>query len=343
MVDGFLKKIKLLMQGEKMVARSTVPERSSSGYYLIQSKLNGLVLDVAGSNPQPGSHVVVYPANGTYGDANQQWAISENGSIRSRLNGFALEVEGSKKDYYTLVVVSPLKVGNGEPNQQWTITEHGAIVSKLNNFVLDIFGSGTAPLNPVVMAPLNETNGTPNQLWELVPIPPEALAPIPLEKQGPAGGSIAATDFEILPKNELPKSRIKTVRIHSAWAVDKLQIQYENIATNTPQTYESAAFGGPGGGYGEFSLLPGDYLTAVYGTWGREAPGYPKEDIVTLQFKSNKGLKSAVFGGSNSEKEVDSFAFEAPPGYEIVGFFGAYGGNYNVLVRLGVYLKPVIQ
>jgi len=313
---------------------------TSNDYFLIKSKLNGLVLDVAGKNPEPLTNLVVYPANGTYGEPNQQWTITEDGLIKSRLNGFVVDIPASKQDPFTAVIMYPVNGTNGTPNQQWTITEDGLIKSKLNDFVLDILGSSTEPLTPIVTHPANGSHGTPNQQWELVPIPAAALDGSFIA-QGPKGSSIVATDFDIQPKTEVPKSRIKTVRLHCGWGVDKIQVQYENLATNPPQTYESIAAGGPGGGYDEFSLVAGDYLTGVFGTWGKQAPDYPKEDIISLQFKTHKGATSKIYGGVNHQKEVEPFSFEAPEGYEIIGFFGAYGGSYNVLVRLGVYLKPV--
>ena len=321
-----------------MVSNLGSQQSSSSGYFLIKSKLNGLVLDIAGNNPEPKTHLVVYPAKGTYGEPNQQWKITSDGLIKSRLNDLVIDVSNSNREPFTLVIVYPVNGAEGTPNQKWTISEDGLIKSQLNDFVLDILGSITEPLTPVVMYPVNGTNGTPNQQWELVPIPREALAG-QISKQGPIGGEIDATDFDIQPQQEAPLSRIKTVRLHTGWAIDKIQVQYENKATN--QTYDSIASGGPGGSYAEFNLVEGDYLTGVSGSWGKQAPSYPKENIVTLQFKTKKGIKSQLFGGNNSQKVVEPFSFEAPQGYEIIGFFGAYGGAYNVLVRLGVYLRPV--
>jgi hypothetical protein len=332
---------KVVSKGEKKMPPSASPSGSNSGYFLIRSKLNGLVLDVAGNNPEPKTNLVVYPVKGTHGEPNQQWVITDDGLIKSRLNGFVVDIPGSSTDPFTPVIVYPVNGDNGTPNQQWTITDDGLIKSKLNDFVLDILGSITEPLTPIVTHPVNETNGTPNQQWELVPIPEEALAASFL-RQDPIGGSLDATDFDIQPSTEAPKSRIKIVRLHCGWAIDKIQVQYENLATKPPQTYESKEFGGPGGGYTEFSLVPGDYITEVFGTWGKQAPTYPTGDIVTLQFKTYKGVTSQIFGGGNPQKEVEPFSFEAPQGYEIIGLFGAYGGSYNVLVRLGVYLKPVV-
>ncbi len=162
-----------------------------------------------------------------------------------------------------------------------------------------------------------------------------------LQKE-PTGSSINATDFEILPKEQAPQSRIKAIRLRSGWVIDNIQVQYQNLANNPPELYESIAAGNQGGSFGEFSLAAGDYITGVLGTWGRQAPGYPKEEIVSLQFQTDKGVTSKVFGAGNSNNEVEPFSFEAPQGYEIIGFFGAYGSHQNALVRLGVYLQPVV-
>jgi Ricin-type beta-trefoil lectin domain len=149
---------------------------SNTGYYLIRSKLNGMVLDIAGNNPEPNANVVVHPVHGTYGAANQQWQITGNGLIKSRLNGFVLDIQASNTEPFTPVVVNPVNGSDGTPNQQWTNSKNGLLKSKLNGLVLDIIGSINEPFTPVVMYPVNETNGTPNQQWEFVPIPAEALA-----------------------------------------------------------------------------------------------------------------------------------------------------------------------
>lgn len=324
-----------------MIAPSSTTDQSSNGYFLIKSKLNGLVLDVAGNNPESKTHLVVYPIKGTHGEPNQHWTITDNGLIKSRLNGFVIDIPGSKRDPFTAVIVYPVNGTHGTPNQQWTITEEGLIKSKLNDFVLDIFGGGIEPLTPIVTHPVNDTHGTPNQQWELVPVPEKSsAASVSFLTQGPQGSFIKAADFDIKPKNETPQSKIKTVRVHSDWALDSIQVQYENLGNSPAQTYESIVAGGTGGEVGEFRVEAGDYLTEIVGTWGKRAPEYPQQDIVTLQFKTHNGVESQIFGGSHSQKEVESFTFKAPQGYEIIGFFGAHGGEPNVLIRLGVYVKP---
>jgi hypothetical protein len=158
---------------------------------------------------------------------------------------------------------------------------------------------------------------------------------------GPAGSTIAATEFIIQPRIGTPASRIKGISLSSGGAVDKIQVQYENSATNPAEIYYSQAFGGGGGGLTTFSIAPGDYLTSITGTWGAQAAGYPREEIISLQFHTHQGNHSQVFGGANPQKQVEPFTLVAREGSEIIGLFGAYGSHQNALVRLGLYTQPV--
>jgi len=171
-------------------------------------------------------------------------------------------------------------------------------------------------------------------------VPPEKAE---IQKIGPAGSTVAGTDFSIQPPAQASHSRIKSLKIQGGWAIDKIQVQYENLATHPPEIYNSLALGGPGGSASLFDLENDDYLVAVSGSWGAQASGYPKEEIITLQFNTHHGKQSQVFGGGNPQKQVEPFLFTAPAGYAIVGFFGASGSHQNCLVRLGVYLQPVQQ
>jgi len=164
-----------------------------------------------------------------------------------------------------------------------------------------------------------------------------------LMKQGPKGSSVVGKDFDIQPKTDAPRSRIKQILLRSGWAINQIQVEYEHLATTPAETYLSAAYGSNGGSPGKFVLHPDDYITEVIGSWGRQASGYPKEEIISIQFKTHQGISSQVWGGVNATKEVEPFSFKAPEGYQIIGFFGAYGSHQNCLVRLGVYLKPVTE
>jgi cyanobactin cluster PatC/TenC/TruC protein len=207
---------------------------------------------------------------------------------------------------------------------------------KQNQIPLPALGKGEHTLT------FTTTGGGPDKLHWIDYLKLEEKATVneaPI-KEGPAGSDIQGTDFEILPQQDAPSSRIKRLMLRCACAIDALQVEYENLATQPPQIYQSPSYGGNGGGYAEFRIYSGDYLTKISGTWGKQSPKDPYEDIVSLQFHTSQGASSRIFGGENPNKEVESFEFTAPEGYEIIGFFGSVGSR-NILARLGVYLQAI--
>ncbi|MGB6300438.1 MAG: LamG-like jellyroll fold domain-containing protein, partial [Rivularia sp. (in: cyanobacteria)] len=207
---------------------------------------------------------------------------------------------------------------------------------KKNQIPLPALGKGEHTLT------FTTTGGGPDKLHWIDYLKLEEKATVtqaPIE-EGPAGSDIQGTDFQILPQQDAPQSRIKRLMLRCACAIDALQVEYENLATQPPQIYQSQSYGGNGGGYAEFRIYSGDYLTKISGTWGKQSPKDPYEDIVSLQFHTSQGASSRIFGGENPNKEVESFEFTAPEGYEIIGFFGSVGSR-NILARLGVYLQAI--
>jgi len=158
-----------------------------------------------------------------------------------------------------------------------------------------------------------------------------------LLKQGPKGSSIKGTPFDIYPKEEVSQSRITSISAWHAWAIDNLQVKYKSPNFDSVVRCKQS----PNQSGEQFSLEAGDYLTKISGTWGRQAPNYPKEEIITVQFHTHKGVSSKVFGGGSGKQQVEPFTLEAPEGQEIIGFFGNHGGRQDILTSLGIYLKPV--
>ncbi len=157
-----------------------------------------------------------------------------------------------------------------------------------------------------------------------------------LLKLGPKGSSIKGTSFDIYPK-EVAQSKITSISVGHAWAIDNLQVTYKSPDSSSVLRCKES----PNQSGEEFSLEAGDYLTKISGSWGRQAPDYPKEEIITLQFHTHKGVSSKVFGGGSGKQQVEPFTLEAPEGQEIIGFFGSHGGRQDILTSLGIYLKPV--
>ncbi|NET60575.1 MAG: hypothetical protein F6K47_31895, partial [Symploca sp. SIO2E6] len=158
-----------------------------------------------------------------------------------------------------------------------------------------------------------------------------------LVTQGPKGSSIKGTSFDIQPRKDVSQSKITSIRVWHAWAIDNIEVKIQS--GNSSYDFRCKPLSKKSGE--EFNLETGDYLTKISGTWGRQAPGYPKEEIITLQFHTHKGITSKVFGGGSGKQEVESFSLEAPEGQEIIGIFGIHGGRQDLLTSLGIYLKPV--
>lgn len=149
---------------KEVTYRASEPESLFSGYYLIQSQFNGLVMDIAGSQVSPGTGVVMYyPTGGT----NQLWKITPTGAIVSKLNGFALDFEKSEIAPYNSIVVNPLQVIQGFPSQQWKI-EEGLLKNQHDgNLAIDIEGSNPDPFTPLRGGIAHDGL---NQKWEFVPV-----------------------------------------------------------------------------------------------------------------------------------------------------------------------------
>jgi len=123
-------------------------------YYVIASRLNGLVLDVQGASTQPGTQVIMYRK---LNQDNQLWSDDHStGTIRSKLNGFCLDIEGDGK-----LRIMPYQ--QGDPNQQWERDAQGFIRNRVNrNKVLDIMGANSQEGAHIGAWDVN--NGA-NQLW----------------------------------------------------------------------------------------------------------------------------------------------------------------------------------
>lgn len=151
-------------------------------------------------------------------------------------------------------------------------------------------------------------------------------------KIGPIGSPDQATEFSFEPPRP---PRLKSITVHAAWAVDLLTVQYEGpgqeAAVVTPPTGKTNL------PPQKFEVPEGDQLVAVHVGCGAQAPGYPKNEIITLQFETRKGIKSSVFGGGSGHAQVTVFVLRAPEGQHITGLHGATGGAKNLLIRLGAY------
>jgi hypothetical protein len=90
--------------------------------FTIQSRLNWLVLDIEGDNPNKGARVITWPR---HGKSNQLW-IYRDGYIESCKNGLVLDIDGANMNAGTRIIMWEK---NGGANQQWKISADGQIVS----------------------------------------------------------------------------------------------------------------------------------------------------------------------------------------------------------------------
>ena len=227
-----------------------------------------------------------------------------------------------------------------EDKQSWFITKVSGEPDSLICYKDQVYLTNCSYTNQKLCADTSSvgyiTTAENTQDWWIL----ESAAPV-ITEVGPVGSSISATAFSIQPENTTA-TKIKSIDVWANWAVDKIQVEYENPATNPPTVYFSEAVGGTGGKKStSFALGAGDYLTSVSGKLGTRISTSSKKEILSIQFHTNQGNQSDVYGGDKSQKQVEEFKLDAPEGSEIIGFFGAYGSEGNVLVQLGIYTRPI--
>lgn len=105
-------------------------------YQVIESKLNGLVIDLEGGSPHPGARIIV---NCKHGGPNQRWVLDSEGFIRSQLNGMVLDIAHGHKHAGAAVIAYPQK-HTDNLNQKWFF-KRGFIISRYNGLVLTISGN----------------------------------------------------------------------------------------------------------------------------------------------------------------------------------------------------------
>lgn len=157
-------------------------------------------------------------------------------------------------------------------------------------------------------------------------------------KQGPVGSKDQATEFEILPRAGAKSPRIYSVVVVTGWAVNAIGINYEDGTSSTPYLVQPEGMA-PAPVRNVFDIPKGDSLAAIKVGWGAQAPGYPANEIITLQIETTNGLKSPVYGGTSGSAQVTEFSLRAPAGHELIGLFGGRGGRQNLIQRLGAFVQ----
>lgn len=144
---------------------------------------------------------------------------------------------------------------------------------------------------------------------------------------GPSGG-VRGSPYDAPMPNSGGPWKISEVQGRSGDRIDQIEISW---STQTNEIRSSPEFGGDGGSAFQFSIPSGDYLTQINGSVGT------KDDSVrlfSLQFVTNAGLESEIYGQSGS----GDFSYQCPSNYQITGIFGRSGGAVDAL---GVYIDPI--
>lgn len=138
--------------------------------FLIESKMNGQVIEVRGGDRNAGAGLVVGPRTGAAG---QRWTLVRAGEdcfyLTSALHGYVVDIGGGDTSPAASLIAYPRNEPRSD-NQLWRRVETGDgwfyLESKLHGFVVDIRGGGT----DLIAYPRNEPRSD-NQLWQMTPAP----------------------------------------------------------------------------------------------------------------------------------------------------------------------------
>lgn len=145
-------------------------------------------------------------------------------------------------------------------------------------------------------------------MFPMAPVP----APVwPEWAVGPEGGTGGSDFRDAVP----PGARVTKINLRCGGRVDGVQL----VLNTGPLGYH----GGTGGILNEIALDPGEYIARLHGRAG--------ERVDQVEVITNK--RSITCGGTGGGR----FAFDPPPDYEIVGFYGRSGTQIDAL---GVIARP---
>jgi hypothetical protein len=136
---------------------------------------------------------------------------------------------------------------------------------------------------------------------------------------GPSGGYGGSPFVDSIPSSAVPSE----ILIHSGSYVDALQMV---LQLPNGQIGYMDRHGGDGGDDDTFDLRDGEYITAIGGRYGQY--------VDSIQFYTNMRI-STIYGGSGGEAD---YYYEAPPGWQIVGFYGRSG---DFVDAIGVVLAKL--
>ena len=138
---------------------------------------------------------------------------------------------------------------------------------------------------------------------------------------GPSGGGGGGpfNDESLLQAG----TRVARVVIRTGALVDSVEITH---ARPNGSLVDLPHHGGFGGGEQRLDLNIGERITQIDGRYGQLV------DSINIRTTQNRVLSGGGDGG------VDGYVYQAPPGFEIVGFFGRSG---ELMDAIGVVLRAI--
>jgi hypothetical protein len=149
----------------------------------------------------------------------------------------------------------------------------------------------------------------------------ETLMPI-CGPSGGGGGGEFNDELKLIDLKLAPNHRVVRVVIRTGEIVDFVQIIH--ILPDNDTLVDLDPHGGSGGGQQSLDLRADERITQIDGRYGQL--------VDSINIRTNQGRVLSGGGGGG----VQGYLYQAPPGLQIVGFFGRSGA---VMDAIGIVLR----
>ena len=146
---------------------------------------------------------------------------------------------------------------------------------------------------------------------------------------GPSGGTggnsgVTDSDVPVLEEPLNTNTRVIQVEVRGGEFVDA--IQFTHLRNNDTTLLTLAQHGGPGGHEQRLDINREEHITKISGRYGDFV------DSITIETDKGQKLEAGGAGG------LGDYTYEAPPDFEIVGFYGRSG---EFVDAVGVVLRKI--
>ncbi len=132
-------------------------------------------------------------------------------------------------------------------------------------------------------------------------------------RNGPSGGYGGRDFIDRIQDN----ARVVEVRIKAGTFIDSVQFIHKS---NTGKIIPLVKHGGDGGRVYSFTLNNNEYITGISGKYSRF--------VDSIRIHTSFGRTSQRYGGGGG---YVNYSYKAPPGTEIIGFFGRKGALIDAI------------